>query len=474
MEERRIDFIILFSIVFLFLIISQSFIFALNLSTSAVFHIGDSLFSIYNNDAFNDSRDFRFAVILLHSSDTFHFFGSIGAKNDGVFNDPFSNRYYAGFYFLINEGGIKLEKGPLKLILGKLHQVDVIDSPYSLFISSFPVARNQFSLTYDDGSFFYTTRWVELCNLKNGLNVYENLRSANYKVYALKFGKARFGYQDVAIYVGKNFDFEYFANPVPSFFVQYVNFAGRPYPEGLGETNFIMGFFFDYSDDMSYLYTQVLIDDFNANRVLHPDSYQNPDKIAWSMGLKYTGGFGELGLYHAGATKYTFQPSAESDNQRYYGYTYYPDFVYSKDSTDVILPLEMLYAGYKYGENNMAFEVNYKPSILPELKCSLEFVVLGERSPVNPWNERTSFLPGTHFLEDPVKEFRMISTFEYTKTIMHGLKINTRVSAGYIWNGSVLVPVDTDVVKKPVLRPLEGNNFPFLSLDLSATFSMSF
>ncbi|WP_448376926.1 hypothetical protein [Fervidobacterium sp.] len=456
------------------LLVVQILVYALDFSTSISYNFGDSVFSLYNNNLANNFGNLALSFNISHQSDIFQFLGSVGALNDGVFNDPFANSYYAGFYFVINESGIRFNNGPLKIAFGKLHQGDIVDSPYSLFISSFPVPRNQLDLTYDDGKFIYVTRWIELTNLKNSSDIYEKLRSANYKVYAVRLGNLRFGYQDVTIYVGKNFDFEYFANPVPSFFIQYVNDAGRPYPEGAGETNSIMGFFADYTDSDRYWYAQILVDDINVNRFLHPESYQNPDKIAWSLGGRQHTNFGILRFYHAGATKYTFQPSAESGNQRYYGYTYYTDFTYAKSSTTFVLPLEMLYAGYKYGENNLAFLLSFTSNLLPELNSFFELVVLGERSPINPWNDRTSFLPGTHLLEDEVKEFRFISTFEYSKKVTDLFRIGTKLSAGYVWNSSVIVPVDSDNVKKPVLRPLSGNNFPFFSVNVTFSFSMTF
>ncbi|AMW32870.1 hypothetical protein NA23_06060 [Fervidobacterium islandicum] len=475
MEESRIRSIK--RALLLFFLLLQPWLvltgFAVEFSLTASYNIGESIFTIYNLERLNTPAGFfNFDIGINHSSEAFQFKAIMSARNDGVYNDPFSESYYAGYYFNFKEGSITFKNNSLSISVGKTHLQDVVDSPYSLFISSVPIPRNVLDFTYDDGKFFYVTRWIELCNRSEaGLDTREKLRSANYKVYALRLGNLRFGYQDVSVYAGQNFSFEYFANPLPSFFIQYVNDAGRPYPEGLGETNYISGFFLDYDDGKNYYCAQVLVDDINMNRFLHPESYQNPDKIAWSLGLVQKTSIGTFGFYHAGATKYTFQPSAESGNQRFYGYTYYTDFVYN---TSMILPLEFVYAGYKYGENNIAFMFSYVPSDIPDLNTSFEFVVLGERSPVNAWNDRTTYIPGTHLLDDPVREYRAVGEISYSPVISDGVKLFASLSAGFIWNVSTLVEIDSDNVKKPLLRPQHGNNIPFFSVNIGVLLSKSF
>ncbi|MBM7560252.1 hypothetical protein JOC61_002064 [Marinitoga litoralis] len=48
---------------------------------------------------------------------------------------------------------------------------------------------------------------------------------------------------------------------------------------------------------------QILVDDINVNRILAPNSFQNLDKIAWSLGGSLNTKFGKFGLYNVGATK---------------------------------------------------------------------------------------------------------------------------------------------------------------------------
>lgn len=447
--------------------------FAFQTSINASYSSGSTLFSFYNAPI-NTSQILSADIEFKHEDESFDFFASMIARNDNFFNDQFASSYYAGFYFVVDESGFRVRNGNVTITLGKIHLSDVVQSPYSLFIGSVHVPRNTFEVLFDSETFLYTTRWIQFSNLQSGLDIREKLRSANYKLYGVKFGNFRFGYQDVAVYVGKEFDFEYFANPVPSFFIQYVNDAGRPYSEGLGDANYISGFFLDYNSENLYWYAQILVDDINANRFLHPESYQNPDKIAWSVGANFKNIFGKFGLFHAGATKYTFQPSSESGNPLYYGYTYYPNFTYTKDSNTMVLPLEYLYAGYIYGENNLAFMITYDSSVVDGLSVDAEFVILGERSPVNPWNESSTYVPGTHLLDDNVLEYRLISRLNYLFTVADWLKFELKGALGYIWNASVLVNVDSDNVKKPILRPMEGNNFPYFSLSLGLIFNKNF
>jgi len=275
MEKGRVILVIL-----LILFVGAAFPVDANLAIS--FNYGDKLFSLYNK---LDEKFFvGIDVGVCYKLDNFTFLGEVSAFNDNIYKDPFSDLYYFGFYIFMKDARVSFSLQNSQISFGKTHLIDVIKTPYSLFISSNSYSRNMFEYKYDDGKFLYTTRWIQLSNLLNTVNQYEKYRSANYKVYATKFGGFRFGYQEVDVYVGKEFDFEYFANPIPGFFIQYLNAFGKPFSEGSGESNYIGGFFLDYQDNSKYLYAQILVDDANTNRILHPGDYSNPDKIAWSFG----------------------------------------------------------------------------------------------------------------------------------------------------------------------------------------------
>ena len=65
------------------------------------------------------------------------------------------------------------------------------------------------------------------------------------------------------------------------------------------------------------------------NAIFQPDSSQNPSKIAWSFGGTYNFSFGKMGFFHAGATKYTFQSSGNTEGDYNYGYNFYQSTTYS-------------------------------------------------------------------------------------------------------------------------------------------------
>lgn len=458
------------------LLLVSTFSYALTFNVATSFKLGDSLFGLYNGYSATMSTEVRFSIV--HRTANLDFNISVLAKNDRHYSDPFMDSYYAGFYFDFGNNYVTFNLNPLCVTLGKGQRGDLVDSPYSLFVSPTHLPRNFIELKYEDERFIYISRWTELANLKSdGLPAQERFRGANFKSYALKVGNIRFGYEEVNVYVGKTFDFEFFANPAPGFFIQYVNDAGRPYAEGIGESNFIMGFFADYKVQGFYAYSQLLIDDINMNRFLKPNEFQNPDKIAWSLGTRFDTIYGRLAFYHAGATKYTFQPSGEFGNNKFYGYTVYTDFRYKQqDGKDTILPLELLYMGYKYGENNVAFNLEYEPESMFGIrgaKFGVEYVLLGERSPVNAWGEYSNPPAGTHLLNEPTLERRLILSALIPWKVFDWLTLKLATQFGYVWNRSVPVNVENDQTKRPILRPEPGNNAPIFLLSLMIDMSLN-
>ena len=72
-----------------------------------------------------------------------------------------------------------------------------------------------------------------------------------------------------------------------------------------------------------------------------------------------------------------------------YQYTYYPEVEYLlEDGTPMTLEYGDNYIGYKYGENNLAFLVDYANTFSGvEFTAGLEYVISGSKSPANPWFE---------------------------------------------------------------------------------------
>jgi hypothetical protein len=378
----------------------------------------------------------QFTASLSHDLEPFHFIGSLLASNDGKYKTSFSDSFWAGYYFMLMDGGLSFDLEPFHLRVGRLGHADFVCSPYSLFISSNPNRAVLAEFSYDDGRFFYLDRWLQL-NYRSAL--YPEDRGANYKVYGVHAGNLRFGFQDSVVYTGRSFDPEFFFNPSPGFFLQYTNtLAGNPWQQ-TGNDNSILGFFVDYTAaDAWYAYAQILVDDINANRIINPTSYQNPDKVAWSLGGRLQTDFGTFGLYHAGATKYTFEPFGAAGLDTRYGYTYYPDTTYpSIDGGKGSILNEENYIGYLNGENNLSFKAEYSAAPYGfALQAGLEFQLSGSKSPANPWHELWSWEEGgqgTKFLDDPVLEKRLTGSL-LVKKPLGNWTFSLDGMLGYAWN----------------------------------------
>ncbi len=258
-------------------------------------------------------------------------------------------------------------------------------------------------LSVKGGRFTYESRWIRLNSnalqpIRAGdlTSAYPD-RGANYKVFAVELGHWRFGLQDTAVYYGREFDAEYFLSPIPSILTQMVTKRdSTPWQEDAND-NSILGLFAEWRPPWGYLYAQWLVDDISLNFLIPwflRDTFGNPtvaNKWAWSVGGHWDLPFGRLGFYHAGATKYTF---AATEDDKPYGYTYYPAVEYSLDDTmtdfEAVLDPQDNYLGYKYGENNLAFRLELShlphPVLGADFQAALEYVLSGSKSPANPWH----------------------------------------------------------------------------------------
>ncbi|WGS64071.1 hypothetical protein [Marinitoga aeolica] len=427
-------------------------------------------FSLKIDDNINNVKTYQGITFkVYHNYEGFTFLGELNAYNDGKYKSSMGDTYYKGFYFYMKNGGIILDFDRYKFSFGRLQHYDIVNTPYSLFISSKGLPAVILDFSYEDDNFFYETRYIEL-NRESAFGYPD--RGANLKAYGIKFGNFRFAYEESAVYVNTSFDIEYFVNIIPNFFVQYVNISyGKPWTHGYN-ANSIMGFSLDYTDENKYLYGQILVDDINTNRIFAPDSYQNPDKIAWSFGGNIQTEYGKFGLYNAGATKYTFQPSGNGSNL-YYGYTYYPDVTYNYDGEKVILPEEN-YIGYYNGENNLAFMGTYINNIKGiNINGSLEYVISGSKSPANPWGEYAVWSEGgqgTHFLDDDILE----NKYDFNLNVdymFYGLKIYNGLNLRYTKNKLELVDTaETDNYDMKLFKPSNENEF-YYNIKLGVEYS---
>jgi hypothetical protein len=371
--------------------------------------------------------------------------------DDGRFASP--EPQFGGLYFLMQEAGLRFAYEGFNLEAGRFDPRDEFDSPYALFLSAQLHNPLTVGLSYDHGPFYFKTRWIGL-NLNSALYKVEYPesglvmpldRGVSYKTYGFRFGDGfRFAYQESNVYTGRYFDLDFFLNPLPGYFVQYINLAaGTPWTQAkpwgeFDNSNFLVGFLLDYTKDQTWLGLQLLVDDINLNRIIAPDSYQNPDKIGLSLGWRQDLGdtLGRLGVYAALSTKYNYAPFSTNPRD-WYGYTYYPASQFQNGDQWLPIALEDNYIGYQHGENNLALSVDYANKF-EELSIlgRMEYRISGSQSPSNAWHQLVNWTDGgqgTKFLDDERLEHRVrlwvdasypLGDFTFIANAMIGFVVN--------------------------------------------------
>jgi len=410
-----------------------------------------------------------------HDAGDLTFRWDLGLTGDGTYGGLFSESLGgAGLTVLIREGGLTWRSGNLFASFGKLPMKDEVNSPYSLVLSSMNNSALNALVRYEDDGFFYSDRWIAL-NYDSTNTVYyydsdssltypDNYvstewpdRSAVIKSYGFKAGDLRFGFQDIAIFTdlyygsdqrGPLFDASYFLIPAPSFFIQYARTSiESPWQtdDGLND-NSIMAFFVEWTRGKLGAQAQFLVDDFNLNRFLHPSDFQNPDKIAWTLGCSMESNIGTFRFDQAGATKYTFGPSGYgSIDNLMYGYTFYPDTEYLLDGAQTAIDPDTNYLGYYHGENNVAFMLSWKklPGGSLDLSGGLEFSMSGSKSPANAWHEYTTWSQGgegAKWLDEDLLEKKFLLTAKASYPL-GDFKLFASGTFGYVWNRLKLTSV---------------------------------
>ena len=396
---------------------------------------------------------YRVTVKGIYELGDFQIGGDLYVTNDNMYYDPAHYKFYFGGYFNVKEGFVKFNWDNFTIKAGRFVLEDFVDSPYSVFISGAGISAPSLFLTYSSERFFYHTQWILLS--KNVPEFNHPDRGVVFKTYGLKIDRIRFAFQDSVVYTNRLFDYEYFLSPMPSFLTQYTLYAYKPFYQGWDDSS-LMGFFTDYLSENLYLYAQILIDDFNMNRFY--GGFQNPDKISWSLGGKIKTKVGIFGLYHAGATKYTFEPRAPET-----GYVLFPEsIVHLKDGTRTLLSEEN-YVGFKYGENSLAFLVAYESNIVGgSLNLSLEYVISGAKSYSNPWQDLVSTPEYPHLLDDSELEKKAVFEASYSIKALENFEIFTKLSFTSIENKLEALPgVDGEGY---VLKPTDAseNIFSFI------------
>lgn len=407
----------------------------------------------------------------------FEFLWSVLVDNEGKYPEEALAELSGPLSYDVEDSGLLYRHDGVGIVLGKFANRDMIDSPYSLFVSDAGNQALMAEISLDQGNFFYTDRWVGLNhNLREGIyytasnkdvwpfstETHENLyrdRGLVLKSFGLRFGRLRLGYQDALLFTGEYCNIGAFAIPAPGWVVQYAASAsGRPWTSR-GDMNSLLGFFADYTESNWYAYGQILVDDFNLDPILNPNKGNNaPTKLAASLGGRLATEAGTFGLYLAGASRYTF----ESVRNEFYSYTYYPGSAVISDDELVGIPMEDMMIGYVNGENNFAVMFAWQKALpIANLTSSLEFKLTGEQSPANPWHDQVGFEASDWFrwLDDPVLEKKL--TLKAGASRSFGpVTVWTSGILGYVWNRLELVAVtdaDIDSGSAERLREADGS-----------------
>lgn len=435
-----------------------TFVISLQLFAASTTISPDTLWILFKEDIILNSLDSAVydntGVDVNYRSPFFNLRIDGGFNNDGKF--PSQDGSYGGRYLAINDTYIELHSNRLSFKAGRALHRDIVETPYSVFISSENIPTVLMDFSYAGDFFFYETRWIRL-NTRSAYTYNGSEKSstrwdnkgANLKVFGIHLGDFRLGFEDSITYIGRSFDTEYFFNPMPEFFTELITtLGGAPWKEN-SNTNSLMGFFTDITKPKWYGEAQFLMDDANVD-FLTGRKNCTVNKIAWSLGGYYTFDFGRIGFYSGGATKYTFEATYGNpgDYSSYpYEYTYYPVVEYGSNNT----PIQYTdnYIGYKYGENNLSFLLDYANNFFTgkpyafNLYSSMELVFNGSKSPANPWHEYywcSSICPHTILFDDPYIEKRITSATRIEKALGN-FTIALKLEAGYVWNELTLKDV---------------------------------
>lgn len=375
----------------------------------------------------------KFSVIVPFMGASFTASG--GFKRDNLVIPPYADKLWYNYWYW-DEGFFEWKNDIFSIQAGvKQHSIGP-GNIYKLFVSengfSYP------SIRYESfGKFRVEILW-------GGLRFVENdskpIKGFNYRsiIYSPIEG-LEVAYEESVLYLNRFFDPYYFFIPIPAPGIQEFWHLDAPwgYPTSKLDDNSMIGAWVRYTGDNYSIYSELLIDDINMNRFLDPESYQNPDKIAFLVGFSGKSGPYRLTFEVTGASAYTFQRTTL--NRPY-------EYVYFEDSN---LSIEKNMIGYKHGENNIACAIDLEYSNDGWLiNAMYEGLIYGTRTPNSPWHGE-NMPSGTHWLIGDVK-----SQYSFFARIAYSFK-NLSQQIGELTTG---------------LRFGFVGDKPFIGFDLSSVF----
>ncbi|WP_461767719.1 capsule assembly Wzi family protein [Pseudothermotoga sp.] len=344
----------------------------------------------YDFETLYDATKFRLSVPFFDSK----FIASGGFRKDNIVFPPYSEAL-KGHYWYWDEGYFEYRGKTLEFDIGVKQNKVGPGQFYNLFVSdngfSYPTVRVKAKIDSTMGPWTVETLW-------GGLRPFETndkpVKAFIYRRLSISpSDNFEIGYQESVLFLNRYFDPYYYFVPIPIPGIQEFWHLSAPWGLNSSELddNSMVGLYAKISDPLWSIYAELLIDDINLNRFLSPQSYQNPDKIAFLLG--FSGKFGptKLTVEFAGASAFTFQ---RTHPERPYEYVMFEGEDY---------PIEKNMIGYKHGENNLACIMVFDYHLSDwTISLGWESVLYGTRTPSLPWHGGTA-PTGTKWLIGEIK-----------------------------------------------------------------------
>jgi hypothetical protein len=441
-------------------------------------------------------------VDFAYASEFFDIGGAFHMTNDGKYTPTEGWMVKAGNqYMMLDLGYTRLHYGGLSFQGGFLKPLSSIETPYEVFLNPLAPSSLGMDLTWKTEGFEYESRYIAV-NTRSS-NTYNWGASAgtqhwldkgvNYRLVAVRFGDFRVGYEESAVYL-RSFDANYFLSPLPAILTNTLLTQGsNPWTQGGNglNDNTLMGLFGEYRSGPLYAQAQLLVDDINLDFLFpagSPYLLNNENKLAWSIGGKYTFPFGTLGFWHGGATAHTYAASYSNyttapydANTMPYEYMYSPTVVFNNRPVD---PRDSN-IGFQWGENALAFRVTFDTDLFTDqpwafsLTSSLEWAINGSKSPDNPWHE--------YMVDDEISQRIQLFDVFGAETLEHVLILHVGASkqlgdfrlwaaldiGGDFNSPVVFTPTVPGSVEPPLLKPILGNNHLIFAIELGVHYTFT-
>ncbi|MBC7117312.1 MAG: hypothetical protein H5T93_09835, partial [Pseudothermotoga sp.] len=246
----------------------------------AVFQIQTQL--EYGFEQIVDSIKFGLVVPFMGTN----FRASGGFVRDNTVIPPYAE-FLKNHYWYWDEGYFEYRGQNLQIDVGVKQNRVGPGSFYNLFLS-----ENGFSYPTVRVSWKDETQKIAVETLWAGLRPFATddrpIKGLIYRKLALlPFDGLEVGYEESVLFLNRYFDPYYYFVPIPIPGIQEFWHLSAPWGVSSNQLddNSMVGAYAVLHGGSWRTYAELLIDDINMNRFLSPESYQNPDKIAFLIGF---------------------------------------------------------------------------------------------------------------------------------------------------------------------------------------------